>query len=60
MKFQKNTYFKSLGFTWDTIADTLLVSRSILRARVLEYEIIGLVGFSKISNDELGNLIRDY
>ena len=53
-------YFKSLGFTWDTIADTLLVSRWILRGRVLEYEIIGLVGFSKISNDELGNLIRDY
>ena len=53
-------YFKLLGFTWDTIADTLLASRWILRQRVLEFGIIDLVGFSKISNDELGNLIRDY
>ena len=27
---------------------------------VLEYGILDLVGFSKISNDELDNLIRDY
>ena len=53
-------YFKSLSFTWNTIADMLLVSRWTLRRRILEYEITDLVGFSKISNDELDNLIRDY
>ena len=53
-------YFKSLGFTWNAIADMLLVSRWTLRRRVIEYGITDLVGFSKISNDELDNLIRDY
>ena len=53
-------YFKSLGFTWNAIADTLLVSRWTLRRRVIEHEITDVVGFSKISNGELDNLIRDY
>ena len=35
----------------------LLVSRWTLRRRAIEYGIT--VGFSKISNDELDNLIRD-
>ena len=38
----------------------LLVSRWTLRQMVLEYGILDLVGFSKVSNDELDNLILDY
>ena len=53
-------YFKPFGFTWNAIADTVLVSRWTLRRRVIEYGITDLVGFSKISNDELDNSIRDY
>ena len=53
-------YFESLDFTWNAIADMLLVSRWTFRRRVIEYGITDLVRFSKISNDELGNLIRDY
>ena len=53
-------YFKSLGFTWNAIADMLLVSKWTSRRRVIEYGITDLVGFSKISNDESDNLIRDY
>ena len=53
-------YFKSLGFTWNEIADMLLVSRWTLRRRVLEYGITDSVGFSKVSNDEFDNLIQDY
>ena len=34
--------FKSLGFTWNAIADVLLVSRWTLRRRVLEYGITDL------------------
>ena len=37
----------------------LLVSRWTLRRRAIEYGITDLVEFSKISNDELDNLIRD-
>ena len=36
-------YFKSLGFTWNSIADMLLVSRWTLRRRVIEYRITDLV-----------------
>ena len=53
-------YFKSLGFAWNAIADMLLVSRWSLRRRVLEYGMRDLVGFNKISNDELDILIRDH
>ena len=53
-------YFKSLCFTWNAIADMLLVSKWTSRRRVIEYGITDLVGFSKISNDEWDNLIRDY
>ena len=42
-------YFKLLGFIWNAIVDMHLVSR-----------ITDLVGFSKISNDDFDNLIRDY
>ena len=52
--------FKSLGFTSNAIADILLISRWTLRRRVMEYGITDLVRFSKISNDELDKLIRDY
>ena len=37
-----------------------LASRWTLRRRVLKYGITDLVGFSKISNDEWDNSIRDY
>ena len=55
-------FLKSFGFTWNAIADMLLVSRWTLveRRRVLEYGIMDLVVFSKISNDSLDNLIWSY
>ena len=54
-------YFETKGgWIWYAIADMLLVSRCTLRQRVVEYEITVLVGLSKISNDGLDNLIRDY
>ena len=49
-------YFKSLGFTWNAIADILLVSRCTLRKMVLE----DVEGFSKISNDELDNFMDNF
>ena len=42
-------YFKSLGFTWNAIADMLLVSRWTLRRRVIEYGITDLVGFAMMN-----------
>lgn len=55
-------FLKSFGFTWNAIADMLLVSRWTLveRRRVLEYGIIDLVVFSKISSENLDNLIWSY
>ena len=55
-------YFKSFGFTWNTVIDMLLVSRwSFERSGAgILYGITDIFGFSKISNDELNNLIRDY
>ena len=53
-------YFKSLAFTWNAIGDMQLFSGWTLRRSVLDYGITDLVGFSKISNDELDNLIQDY
>ena len=55
-------FLKSFGFTWNAIADMLLVSRWTLveRRRVLEYGIIDLVVFSKISSENLDNLIWIY
>ena len=55
-------YLKSFGFTWNTITDVLLVSRwSFERSGAgILYGITDIFGFSKISNDELNNLIRDY
>ena len=38
----------------------LLASRWTFRRKVLAYGITDLVGFSKISNDELDNLIQHY
>ena len=52
--------FESLAFAWNAIADMQLVSGWTLRRRVLDYGITDLVGFSKIFDDELDNLIRDY
>ena len=55
-------FLKSFGFTWNAIAYMLLVSRWTLveRRRVLEYGIIDLVVFSKISSENLDNLIWSY
>ena len=53
-------YFKSLDFTWNSIADPLLVWRWTLRRRVLQYGVTDEVGFTKIFNDELDNVILDY
>ena len=54
-------YFETKGGRiWYAISDMLLVSRCTLRQRAVEYEITVLVGLSKISNDELDNLIRNY
>ena len=54
-------YFETKGGRiWYAISDMLLVSRCTLRQRVVEYEITVLVRLSKISNDELDNLIRNY
>ena len=38
----------------------LLVSRWKLKKRLLEYGRVDVIGFSKISNDKLGNMIGDY
>ena len=38
----------------------LLASKWTFRRRVLEYGMVDLVGFSKISNEELYKLIRHY
>ena len=52
--------YKSPGFTWNVITYMLLVSRWKLKKRLLEYGRADVIGFSKISNDKLGNVIGDY
>ena len=53
-------HFKELGFPWKEIADLLLVSRWTILRRVKEYGLQEILGYSKVSDDELDIIILDY
>ena len=44
---------RSYGFTWKQVADMLLVSRSTIRRRVVEYGLQETTGFSALSDEQI-------
>ena len=52
--------FRSLGFKWNYIADMFLVSRWTIRRRVVEFGLSDVLGYSTISDDELGRFVSEY
>ena len=52
--------YRELGFTWTEISDMLLVSRWTIRRRIKEYGLENVLGYSKISDEELDKLIFEY
>ena len=53
-------HLRSSGFTWTKIAQMLLVSRWILRRRIVEYGLEEMTGFSMISDAQLDNLVERF
>ena len=53
-------HFRSLGFKWNYIADMFLVSRWTIRRRVVEFGLSDVLGYSTISDDELGRFDSEY
>lgn len=52
--------YRELGFTWTEISDMLLVSRWTIRRRIKEYGLGNVLGYSKLSDEELDKLIFEY
>lgn len=51
---------RSLGFKWNEIAHMLLVSRWTIRRRVAQFGLENISGFSKITDSELDNKVRQF
>ena len=51
---------RSLGFKWKQISDMLLVSRWIIRRRVVEFGIQETAGFTDITDAELDGLVQKF
>ena len=53
-------YFREIGYTWVEIAKLLSVSRWTVSRRVAELGISNATGHSKITDEELDNILRNF
>ena len=53
-------HFRSFGFSWNYIADMLLVSRWNIRRGVVEFGLSDVLEYSNLSDDELDRFVSEY